>query len=312
MRIDVQPRRPGGPRRSGPRRVVARVSEGPDRGPLRRYLEARGVLGGFARPHAGVRLTAVDGTPLRASYLPGPADAEVAVVCVHGFGANRRKPAYARLADGLSLRTPVLALDLRGHGASGGRSTLGDREVHDVLAAVRWLQRFGHRRVVALGASMGGTAVLGAAATRDAEVAGVVTVSAPAYHRDPPDAVPLQRLHRIWQSPRRRAVLKLGLGIDLAGPEDWSSPPDPVEVVAGVRAPLLVVHGRDDAYFPPSDAQALVAAAAGPAVRWDEPDGFGHAEDGFRPELVRALSAAIAALPGTGRFPARAPAPPHP
>src|SRR5690606_15181145 len=88
----------------------------PRRGPVRRYLEARGVLGGHAAAHSHTRLVAADGTHLAGTLLAGPADAPGAVLLLHGFAANRRKPAYARLADGLSRACGVLALDLRGHG----------------------------------------------------------------------------------------------------------------------------------------------------------------------------------------------------
>ena len=134
----------------------------PRRGPLRRFLEVRGVVGGHAVDHVQARLRAEDGTRLAGSYLPG-SGGEAAVLLAHGFAANRRKPAYARLADGLASRLPVLSLDLRGHGGSAGWCTLGDREAMDVDAGVAWLRSMGHRVVIAVGLSMGGTAVLHAA-----------------------------------------------------------------------------------------------------------------------------------------------------
>jgi len=156
----------------------------PRRGPVRRCLETRGLVGSFVSAHVDTRLEAADGTRLAGSLLPGPARAPAAVLLLHGFAANRRKPAYARLADGLAQHLTVLALDLRGHGGSGGSSTLGDREAEDVAAGVRWLRRFGHRRVVLVGVSMGATAVLHAA-SRGSRVDAVVTVSAPAYLGSP-------------------------------------------------------------------------------------------------------------------------------
>jgi uncharacterized protein len=274
------------------------------RGPVRRYLEARGVLGGHVLDHVHTRLRAADGTVLEGTYLPGPVPSPVAVLLLHGFAANRRKPAYARLADGLADRVSVLALDLRGHGGSSGRSTLGDREAEDALAGVAWLRRYGHRRVVLLGMSMGGTAALHAASL-GAEVAGVVAVSAPARFRDAPDTGPMRRLHAIWESPLQRRAMQALVGVSLAGPEGWTDPPDPVVMASVIRAPLLVVHGEDDAYFPASDGVDLAAAAGGPAVLWAEPHGFGHAEDGVTPEFVEALGRAVLTLVREGRFPPR-------
>jgi uncharacterized protein len=273
------------------------------RGALRRYLETRGVVGGHVRPHVSTRLVAADGTRLAGTYLPaggGPA----AVLVVHGFAAHRRKPAYARLADGLAERLPVLSLDLRGHGGSGGWSTLGDREAADVAAGVRWLRRVGHSRVVVVGSSMGATAAMHAAAG-DLDLDAVVVVSATARFRPEPDTEPMRRLAAIWQSPPRRRALRLLVGVQLAGPEAWGPPPHPVDLVARSDSPLLVVHGADDAYFPVADALDLAAAAAGPCATWLEPAGFGHAEDGLSPDFVARLAAAIDEVLRTGRFPSR-------
>lgn len=285
----------------------------PRRGPVRRYLEARGVIGGHRRPAVLTRLKAADGTTLVATYLPGPADAEAAALVVHGFGASARKPAYARLADGLAARVPVLALDLRGHGRSGGRTTLGDAEQADVLAAAAWLGRIGHPRVVAIGASLGGTAVLRAAGSGLAAV-GVVAISAPARWRPVAPPGPLQRIERIWHSAPRRAALRVVLGVRLAPPERWNHPDPPQEAVGRWTGPLLVVHGEADPYFPITDAEALVGAAGGPAVLWRQPASFGHAEDGLGPGLIAALRAAVVEVAVTGRFPDQppAPAPPRP
>ena len=81
-------------------------------------------------------LRSADGTPLAATFLPGPPGAVASVVVVHGFSNSSRTPEVQRLAVTLSRSMPVVALDLRGHGRSGGRSTLGRREPDDVDAAV--------------------------------------------------------------------------------------------------------------------------------------------------------------------------------
>ena len=276
----------------------------PRRGPVRRLLEVRGLVGGHSAAHVTVRLVAADGTRLAASYLPS-GGGEVAVLLLHGFAANRRKPAYARLADGLASRLPVLALDLRGHGDSGGWSTFGDHEAQDVAAGVAGLQRLGHRRVVIVGLSMGATAALHAAST-GVEAAGIVLISAPARFRSVPETDATRRLKRVWDSPTQRTALRLALGVRLAGPERWGPPPHPVEMISRVRSPALVVHGEDDAYFPVSDAEELVAAAGGPAVLWREPHGFGHAEDGLTEAFIRTLRTALIAAARDGEFPFRA------
>lgn len=273
------------------------------RGPVRRFLEARGVLGGHRAAHALVRLTAADGTRLAATYLPGPGVAAPAVVLLHGFGANRRKPAYAALADALSRTSHVLSLDLRGHGESGGTCTLGDLEVLDVDAAIDWLRRFGHPWVALVGVSMGATAALHAAATRSRPDA-VAIVSAAARFREVPETAPMQRLHDIWVTPWKRHGLRAAIGVRLVAPALWVPPEHPEDLARQVDVPLLVVHGADDPYFPLGDAEDL-AAAGSSGVLWAEPDGFGHAEDGLQPGFATALARAILVAQRTGRFPSR-------
>lgn len=255
-------------------------------------------------PAARTRLRAADGTRLAGSYLPGPPGADLAVLIAHGFAANRRKPAYARLADALAARSPVLSLDLRGHGSSEGRCTWGQHEALDVAAGTAWLRAVGHPRVVAVGLSMGATAVLHAAA-QGAPVAAVVAVSGPAWFRDEAATPALERLETTWRRPMRRHLLRLVLGVGLVDPRHWRVPPHPVDLAGQLCAPLLVVHGHDDAYFPMSDAEALHAAAGPTAVLWREPAGFGHAEDGLRPDFIDVLGRAIVAVGHRGRFPAR-------
>lgn len=253
------------------------------------------MIGGHRAPHSHTRLVAADGTRLAGTHLAGPADAPGAVLLLHGFAANRRKPAYARLADGLSHSCGVLALDLRGHGGSAGACTWGDLEVEDVRAGLRWLRAYGYQRVALLGLSMGGTAAIHAAASGVDGIDLLATISAPAWFHHPPSTAPLVRLHEVWHSPVRRAALRAGLGVHLAGPRTWREPPHPAEMARSVAVPWLLVHGEDDAYFPFAEAEALAVAAAGPVTVWREPDGFGHAEDGLAPAFVTDLTVALTA-----------------
>ena len=79
-------------------------------------------------------LRTADGERLRTRLLPGPG--EGCVVLAHGFSGSLDRPAVRQVAQALARHTSVLAYDTRGHGASTGRTTLGDREVLDVDAAV--------------------------------------------------------------------------------------------------------------------------------------------------------------------------------
>lgn len=230
-----------------------------------------------------VSLTAEDGVRLHALHSPpAAAAADLAVVLGHGFTGSTRKPAVRRLITALSAHAAVLAIDFRGHGRSGGRSTLGDAEVHDIEAGVRWARAAGYARVATVGASMGGSVVVRHAALLGG-VDAVVSVSAPSrwYIRD---TVPMRRVHWLVERRLGRAVSRTVLRIRLA--QGWDDVPEsPIEVVGRIApTPLLIVHGDRDAYFTVEHPVALAEAAGESAELWLV-DGFGHAEAAMSLEL---------------------------
>jgi pimeloyl-ACP methyl ester carboxylesterase len=97
----------------------------------------------------------------------------------------------------------------------------------------------------------------------------------------------MRRLHWAIQRPAGRVVTRLGLRTRVH-PRDWDDVPrSPVEAVPRITpAPLLLVHGDRDPYFP-LDHPLSLAAAADPArtTLWIE-HGFGHAENAAEPELL--------------------------
>ncbi|CDR07956.1 alpha/beta hydrolase [Streptomyces iranensis] len=110
-----------------------------------------------------------DGVSIEARYEPSPGvgaepSDHLALVVGHGFSGALERPALRRVASAFHQRTAVITFSFRGHGRSGGRSTVGDREVLDLAAAVRWARRLGHRRVATVGFSMGGSVVIRQAA----------------------------------------------------------------------------------------------------------------------------------------------------
>ncbi|MFE3492796.1 alpha/beta hydrolase [Streptomyces sp. NPDC059175] len=98
-----------------------------------------------------------------AGGVPGGTDAgpgRTAIVVAHGFTGAVDKPSVRRAARVFAAHAGVVTFSFRGHGRSGGRSTVGDREVLDLAAAVAWARSLGYRRVVTVGFSMGGSVVL--------------------------------------------------------------------------------------------------------------------------------------------------------
>ncbi len=243
-----------------------------------------------------LRLRAADGVRLSAVLRDGAREAGAAApayVVAHGFTGSARAAHVRQIAERLAGRgADVLSLDFRGHGRSGGVSTLGDAEVGDLAAAVAELRRRGAATVAVLGWSMGGSVVLRYAGLGgDADA--VVSVSSPAhwYERGTPA---MRVVHWVCEHPVGRLAALTARGTRLSW-RGWPEvPASPLELVDRVAPrPLLLVHGDQDHYFPSRHAR-LLAAAAPTAELWLEP-GMGHAETATTPGLVDRIDAWVRA-----------------
>ncbi|GAA2387249.1 alpha/beta fold hydrolase [Streptomyces glaucosporus] len=316
----------GGAVTEGDGRTVARTVP---RAPLRRFLRTDDGVGVDAlyQPRDG----SAQGL---GTDSEGPVPGGLAIVVAHGFTGSLERPAVRRTARAFSRYAGVVTFSFRGHGRSGGRSTVGDKEVLDLAAAVRWARSLGHSAVATVGFSMGGSVVLRHAAlyrpgtgadgrteagadgraegVRPAGAAGgtahggrtgahadaVVAVSAPArwYYRG---TAAMRRVHWVIQRPLGRLVSRYGLRTRVHH-RDWDPVPlSPVEAAPLIApTPLLVVHGDRDAYFPLDHPRSL-ADAADPATAelWLE-HGFGHAENAASPELLDRIASWAAARAG--------------
>ncbi|OIJ64812.1 alpha/beta hydrolase [Streptomyces mangrovisoli] len=240
-------------------------------------------------------LHTVDGVTIDSVYNPGtavydasapPAD-DLVFVVAHGFTGDVDRPHVRRVADALARHGAVVTFSFRGHGASGGRSTVGDREVLDLAAAVGWARELGHARVATVGFSMGGSVVLRHAALHQG-VDAVVSVSSPArwYYRG---TAPMRRLHWLVTRPAGRLVGRYGFRTRIHHREWAPVPLSPVEAVPRIApAPLLIVHGDRDGYFPLDHPRMLAAAAGEHGELWLE-HGMGHAEHAAPDDLLRRI-----------------------
>ena len=244
-----------------------------------------------------ISLTAEDGVPLSGRYWSAgagrPTGAARAsglgyVVC-HGFTGSSESPAVQAICDRLhGWGAGVVAVDFRGHGSSGGCSTVGVAEEFDLAAAVGFLGAEGYSRICVAGWSMGASVVVRYAARRG-HVAAAVSVSGPGlwYERGTRS---MRRLHLATETRLGRYVLGRSRRT-LVGSEGWEELPEsPVELAVRIAPiPFLVVHGDADPYFPLRHARALAAAAPGSEL-WIEA-GMGHAEKSTTPELVDRIDA---------------------
>jgi pimeloyl-ACP methyl ester carboxylesterase len=235
----------------------------------------------------GTELTGIVLRPLLPRPLP-PGARPLTFVLAHGFTNHVARAPFTRFAGWLRRFGEVRALDFRGHGRSGGGSSVGgDPEMLDVDAAVAAARADGADAVVTVGLSMGGGAALRQAALGRHRPDAVVSVSAVSrwYVRD---TAPMRRVHWLLETSagRRLGARLVRLRLD----EPWlTPPPPPLQVVSGVApTPLLLVHGDRDEYFPLEHFRTLVQAAGPTATAWLVP-GFGHAESGATAPLVERI-----------------------
>ncbi|MFF4827806.1 alpha/beta hydrolase [Streptomyces sp. NPDC001312] len=291
--------------RSGSAGRVVRSTDVPEAG-TPPGTGAGGVVRTFLRTADGVALDAVyePGAAARDGSGGGHGDGcgDLVFVIAHGFTGDLDRPHVRRVARVLARYGAVVTFSFRGHGASGGRSTVGDREVLDLAAAVAWARGFGHARVATVGFSMGGSVVLRHAALHggpedaapaegraDTRTDAVVSVSAPArwYYRG---TAPMRRLHWLVTRPEGRLLGRYGLRTRIHH-RDWDPVPLPPFQAASRIAPvpLLIVHGDRDGYFPLDHPRMLAAAAGDHGELWLEP-GMGHAENAAADELLHRIA----------------------
>jgi pimeloyl-ACP methyl ester carboxylesterase len=252
-----------------------------------------------------VTLVTKDGVPIDAVHLPMAGQPhpeelspprpplgrrDLALVIAHGFTMSWQRPMIWRLLQRFNRAAGVVTFDFRGHGRSGGLSTLGDKEIDDLDVTVRYARELGYQRVATVGFSMGSSVVLRHAALRGGTDA-VVSVSGPGhwFYRG---TAPMRRVHLAAERRLGRAFTRHVLKTRVS-PDGWPHPEPlpPAEAAARIApTPLLIVHGDQDIYFPPDHGQQLYDAAGEPKELWLLP-GFGHAERHTDDALVDRIAA---------------------
>lgn len=225
---------------------------------------------GLAADHR--RLTTSDGLELDAWIVHARDETDSAIVAAHGYPADKADilPAIAPLAEDHHL----VLFDHRGLGQSEGTTTLGVREERDVEAAIEAADAIeGVEHVGLLGFSMGGAAVLQAAADEprveavlaQAAYADLASLAPSAFAGMGPLAQPLGWLLLIYAG---------WIGLD---PGDAR----PIEAAGDVRAPVFYVHGSQDETIDPEQSRRL--ADATPEAQLWIVDGAGHGAAAMHP-----------------------------
>src|SRR5205085_4793687 len=121
---------------------------------------------------------------------------------------------------------------------------------------VSYARSRGHRRVVSVGGSLGGIAVIGEAAEHR-DVDAVIAISSPAEWATS-DSKMVKRMTWLFTSSLGRAIARrvMGTTINL----EWGNPAPPADVLASIATiPVLIAHGADDPFLTSADASLLFA-----------------------------------------------------
>lgn len=159
--------------------------------------------------------------------------------------------------------------DFRATGRSGGDYvTMGLHEAGDVLGAVEFVESVPKLRdlpILAIGESMGGSAVIRAAATCD-RIRAIVSESTYATLADALQ----QRLKLLGPLARRVADHCHRIGAEKYDVQISEVSPER-DIVAFAPRPLLIIHDNLDVLCPRAETDRLYAAAREPKERWDVP-----------------------------------------
>lgn len=236
-------------------------------------------------------VTTEDGVRIEGTRIGDPGPELPAVVLAHGLIGWHRKPRFAVFAEHLTPWFAVYAFDARGHGESAGVSDFGGAEMYDVDAVADLARQAGHERLVTVGTSMGGIAVIRHAALIGAPDL-VVSISSLASWDWHAGADPKARRNfqaRVNTVPGRAALRAWGVRL----PEEWEEPEAPEDVIGKIApTPVVIVHGENDMLFSVEHAHRLYEAAGDPKHLMIG-DRFGHAEDGLSPGFARRLAKVI-------------------
>jgi uncharacterized OsmC-like protein/fermentation-respiration switch protein FrsA (DUF1100 family) len=203
---------------------------------------------------------------LLAARLDLPATKPVAsALFAHCFTCSKETLAASRISDALTaLGIAVLRFDFTGLGGSEGEfaNTNFSSNVSDLVAAAEFLRAERVGPDILIGHSLGGTAVL-AAAAKVPGVRAVVTINAPC---EPKHVLHLLKDHADDIEKAGEAEIELGgrrFRIKREFLADLSMQ-RMAEVIASLRKPLLVFHSPQDATVSIENARLIFDAARHP------------------------------------------------
>ncbi len=214
-----------------------------------------------ARTWEGVATRADDGVELKAWFISPKREPRGCVLVLHGATTSR--------ASGLGMARKlveagysVLMPDSRAHGESGGSIvTFGQRERTDVLRWAAWARGQSCDKLFGLGVSMGGVALIEAAAEQPAfrsivaecPYSDLRTIAEERVVQRLPVHRRVGRLIARLLVPAASVYARWVYGLDVDSPAARES-------AARLNTPLLLIHGLEDTKIPPAHSRAIAAA----------------------------------------------------
>lgn len=240
------------------------------------------------------------------------------MVLVHGFASSIYS--WAGVLPELASSHDVVALDLPGFGGSGVPQALSFEQLP--AAVLGLLDRAGLERASLVGNSLGGATAAWIAATRPERVERLVLIDSAGFNFAASERPAMVRLLAspvaplLRRLPLRRLLVRIGLRQTFADPsrispehvDEYVAPLLRPEAFAGavslarhhgpapeafrallgqVRAPVLVVWGREDRWIPLAHAELFRQAL--PGSRLVVLDAAGHVPQEERPDEVLRL-----------------------
>ncbi|MFI6056573.1 alpha/beta hydrolase [Streptomyces violascens] len=207
-----------------------------------------------------VEFRSLDGTVLCGTVTPAATPPAALAVLVHGAGVTREEGGFfARLASGLAgVGVTCLRFDLRAHGASGGRFpdvTIAG-VANDIRAASDHLAEITNRPgpVHVLAASFAGGAAAMHTARRPGDVDRLVLLNPRMDYKNRfiteeggwvGDYLSQERAAKLDE---RGFAVRQPFEVGRALLNEVFHLPEPEEVCAAVRRPVLIVHGTKDTF----------------------------------------------------------------
>ena len=214
-----------------------------------------------------VQIEGQDHVTLKAAWVKS---SENCVLSLHGAGGWRAR-SHRFLPWLLDAGYSVLAPDLRAQGESGGDTiTYGLLEQHDTLQWAAWMREQGCTKVFGMGESLGASVLIMAAALDTQAFTAIVAECPFANLLESAE----ERGASLFPGPAivkapiaKMAVMGGSLYVWASQGLDFQKV-SPVESMAKVKTPVLLIHGLADTRTPPVHSQELRAANPGIAQLW--------------------------------------------